>query len=40
MRYKESSSYIQRQINKILRLIRDFAKTYIDNIIVFLKTLS
>ena len=27
-------------MNKILRLIREFVKAYINNIIVFLKTLS
>ena len=35
MRYKDSSSYVQRQINKLLRSYKLFARTYVDDIIVF-----
>ena len=40
MGYKGSPPYVQRQIDKILRSIREFAKAYVDDIIVFSKTLS
>ena len=40
MKYKESSSYVQKQTNKIFRPIREFVKVYINDIIVFSKTLS
>ena len=39
IKYKESSPYIQKQINKIFKLIREFVKVYINNIIVFSKML-
>ena len=35
MRYKESSSYVQRQTDKLLKSFKHFAKAYVDNIIVF-----
>ena len=38
MKFKNSSSYVQRQIDGILRLHRDFAKTYVDDIVIFNKT--
>ena len=40
MRYKKSSLYVQKQTNKILKPIREFVKVYINDMIVFLKTLS
>ena len=40
MRYKGSSSYVQRQTNKILRPLRDFVRAYVDNMIAFSKTLT
>ena len=39
MRYKRLLLYVQKQTNKILRLIREFVKVYINNMIIFLKTL-
>ena len=40
IKYKKSSSYMQRQINYLLKSLRDFAKVYIDDIITFFKILS
>ena len=40
MSYKESSSYVQRQTDKILRSYKHFAKAFIDDIVIFFKTLS
>ena len=40
MGYKGSPPYVQRQTDKILRPIRDFAKAYVDDMIAFSKTLS
>ena len=39
MGYKGSPPYVQRQTDKILRPIRDFAKAYVDDMIAFSKTL-
>ena len=39
MRYRNSSFYVQRQINRILRLY-NFAKIYINDIIIYSKSLS
>ena len=39
MRYKGSPPYVQRQTNKLLRPYQSFAKAYINDIIVFFKTL-
>ena len=39
MKYRNSAFYVQRQINRILRLY-NFAKIYIDNIIIYSKSLS
>lgn len=36
MGYRNSASYVQRQINWILRSCRAFARTYIDDIVIFL----
>ena len=40
MRYKNSSTYVQRQINRLLRVYRRFARIYIDNIVIFFRTLK
>ena len=36
IRYKNSLAYIQRQINRLLREYREYARAYIDDIIIFL----
>ena len=38
MKFKNSSLYVQRQIDEIFRLHRDFVKVYVDDIIIFNKT--
>ena len=38
--FKNSSTYIQRKINVIFRVYRTFVKTYVNNIIIFNKTLK
>ena len=38
MRFRNSSTYVQRQINIILRNFRDFARVYVNDIVVFNKT--
>ena len=35
--FKNSMSYVQRHIDKFLRYCRDYARVYIDNIVVFSK---
>lgn len=40
MRFRNSLSYVQRQIDKLLRTLRDFARTYVDDIVIFFKTLE
>lgn len=40
MGYKNSVSYVQRQIDRILRPFRHFARAYIDDVVVFSKTLE
>lgn len=40
MGYKGSPPYVQRQTDKILRPLRDFARAYVDDMIAFSKTLS
>ena len=35
MRYKNSSVYVQRQIDRLLRAYRKFVRTYVDDIIIF-----
>ena len=37
MKYRNSSVYVQTQINRILRSFTHFVKTYIDDIIIFSK---
>ena len=39
MNYKNSFSYVQRQTNKLLRSYKQFAKTYVNDIIVHFKIL-
>ena len=39
MRYINSIAYVQRQINKILRPIKNFAHVYINDIVVDSKDL-
>ena len=36
--YKNSSIYVQRQINRLFRAFRYFARIYVDDIIIFSKT--
>ena len=40
MSYKESLTYVQRQIDQILQDFSEFVKAYIDNIIIFSETLN
>ena len=40
MSYKESFFYNQQMTDKILQSYRDFAQSYIDDLIIFLKTLK
>ena len=40
MNYRNFSVYVQRQIDSILRKYRHFAKTYVDDIIVFSNSLK
>jgi hypothetical protein len=37
IKYKDSLLYVQRIINTILRLYRQFARCYVDDIIIFFK---
>ena len=38
MNYKNSSTYVQRQIDRLLREYRHFVKTYVNDIVVFFRT--
>ena len=40
MKYRNFSTYVQRQINIILRKYKHFAKTYVNDIVVFLNFLK
>ena len=40
MNYKNSSAYVQRQINRILKHHRNFAKAYVNDIVIFSKSLT
>lgn len=40
MGYKNSPSYVQRQIDRVLRAYRKFARAYIDDIVIFSRTLE
>lgn len=40
MGYKNLPSYVQRQINQILRPYRHYARAYVDHIVVFSRTLK
>ena len=40
MGYKNSPSYVQRQIDGILRPFRDFVRAYINDIVIFSRTLD
>ena len=40
MNYKNSSTYVQRQIDCILRKHRKYIKTYVNDIIIFFKILK
>lgn len=40
MGYKNSPAYVQRQIDRILRPYRGFARAYVDDIVIFSKTLE
>ena len=36
--FKNSSTYVQKQIDKLLRLYRQYIKVYVNDIIIFFKT--
>ena len=38
--YKNSSIYVQRQIDRLFRLYRHFVKTHIDNIVIYFKNFN
>ena len=38
MNYKNSSTYVQRQIDRLLREYRHFVRTYVNDIVVFFRT--
>jgi hypothetical protein len=40
MGFKNSVSYVQRQIDRILRPFRDFSRAYVDDVVIFSKTLK
>ena len=40
MSYKSFLSYVQKQIDKLLRSYKRFVKAYVDNIIIFSRTLE
>ena len=40
MGYKNSPAYVQRQIDRLLRALRSFARAYVDDVVVFSKTLE
>ena len=40
MKFKNFSVYVQRKIDAILRVYRAFVKTYVDDIVIFNKTLK
>ena len=40
IKYKNSSTYVQRQINRVLKKHRKYSRTYINDIIIFSKTLE
>ena len=40
MKFKNSSTYVQRKIDVIFRVYREFARTYVDDIVIFSCTLK
>ena len=40
LKYKNSSTYVQRQIDRILRFHREYARAYVDDVMIFSKTLK
>ena len=40
MGYKNSPAYVQRQIDRLLRRFRHFARVYVDDVVIFSKTLQ
>ena len=40
MGYKNSPAYVQRQIDRLLRELRHFARAYVDDVVVFSRTLE
>ena len=40
MNFRNSSTYVQKQIDRIFRLSKNFAKAYIDDIVIFSKSLK
>ena len=40
MSFKNTSSYVQRKIDNILRIFKNFCRTYINDIVIFNKTLK
>ncbi len=40
MGYKNSPAYVQRQIDRLLRKFRSFARAYVDDVVIYSKTLE
>ncbi len=40
MRFRNSPPYVQQQMNWILRIFHTFVRAYVDNIVIFLRTLK
>ena len=40
MNFKNTSSYVQRKTDNILRIYKNFCRAYIDDIVIFSKTLK
>ena len=40
IRYKNNSTYVQKQINRLLKQFRRFARVYVNDIIIFFKTIK
>ena len=40
MRYKNNFAYVQRQIDRLLRKYKRFVKIYVNDIVIFFKTIE
>lgn len=40
MKYKNNSMYVQKQIDRVLKFCWKFARVYIDDVVIFFKTLN